>query len=190
MSSQNTTTSCRRSHTDSIASEAALRSAPPMIHGVRRPSGPKVWSEPTAIQAFMKKLSTMPSAMVRARPATRPSPTSWSMRCGMSTTSSAAIGAANSSEPSAKPAVRRLTCNVFGLLPSGAVIGSRRSRKEDSRFGTAASRCAAAVSGEPPSARRAACTSGRSLEASGTRGRCCTARRFRAALASGVSVFS
>lgn len=44
-----------------------------MIHGVRRPSGPKVWSEPTAIQAFMK-LSTMPSAMVRARPATRPSP--------------------------------------------------------------------------------------------------------------------
>ena len=166
MSSQNTMTSCRRSHTDSIASEAALRNAPLMIHGVRRPSGPKVWSEPTAIQAFMKKLSTMPSAMVRARPATRPSPTSWSMRCGMSTTSSAAIGAANSSEPSAKPAVRRLTCNVFGLLPS------------------------AAVSGEPPSARRAACTSGRSLEASGTRGRCCTARRFRAALASGVSVFS
>lgn len=37
---------------------------------------------------------------------------------------------------------------------------------------------------------RVCCTSGRSLEASGTRGFCCTARRFRAALASSVSVFS
>ena len=29
----------------------------------------------------------------------------------------------------------------FGVVPSGAVIGSRRSRNDDSRFGTAASRC-------------------------------------------------
>ena len=108
----------------------------------------------------------------------------------MSTELSAAIGAVNSSAPSAKPAVRRCTCGLVGVVPSGAVIGSRRSRNDDSRFGTAASRWANAVSGEPPSVlMRVCCTSGRSLEASGTRGFCCTAKRFRAALVSSVSVF-
>mgnify|MGYP007049174759 CR=1 FL=1 len=52
--------------------------------------------------------------------------------CGMSTVLNAAIGADSSIEPSAKPATSRLACIAVGLVPSGAVIGSRRSRKDDS----------------------------------------------------------
>ena len=194
VSSQKNPTSWMSSHADRIATLAAVSSVPPMIHGMRRPSGPNVWSEPTATHAFMKKVTTVPSPMSHARDVTPPFSVPPAIRptsCGTSTVLSAAMGAVNSSAPSVKPAISRRTCVLSGVVPSGAVIGSRRSRKDDSRFGTAASRCAAAVSGEPPSAlMRAACTSGRSFEASGTRGFCCTASRFSAALASSVSVFS
>ncbi len=92
---------------------------------------------------------SVPTILSSARSVTRSVPDKRLMVCGMSTELSAAIGAVNSSAPSAKPAVRRCTCGLVGVVPSGAVIGSRRSRNDDSRFGTAASRWANAVSGEP-----------------------------------------
>ena len=191
VNSQNTMTNGMKSHAERIATDVAVSTVPAMIHGVRRPSGQYEWSDPTEIHAFIRNVNNVPTTLSSARSVTRSVPERRLMVCGMSTELSAAIGAVNSSAPSAKPAVRRCPCGLVGVVPSGAVIGSRRSRNDDSRFGTAASRWANAVSGEPPSVlMRVCCTSGRSLEASGTRGFCCTAKRFRAALVSSVSVFS
>ena len=143
------------------------------------------------MHAFSRNVMMAPAMTSIAKSVTRLIPDKRLTVCGMSTVLNAAIGADSSIEPSAKPATSRLACIAVGLVPSGAVIGSRRSRKDDSRFGTATSRCAAAVRGAPPSdAMRAAWVSGRSLDASGIRGCCCTDSRRMAAFASGVRVFS
>ena len=87
---------------------SAATTPPPRIHGVRRPSSVRVWSDSTATTALDSTDITTPKTISSASGKVRPTPANRSTSTGRITVFSAPSGAAHSTAPAANPMFMRV----------------------------------------------------------------------------------